>query len=80
MTTMLLKAFKRGHIKEGDYIDYQPDYRKCILSKETGLVKPGTTYQVEKQILKTEDFKYQFAGIIYGQVILIADGVTNPIW
>ena len=70
---MLITAFIGDLIKPGDYIGYQPDYRECILlEEETGWDK--------KQTLKTEEFKYQFAGIIHGQVILVADGATEPIF
>lgn len=72
MAIMLVEALKKGIIKQGDYIEYYPDYQECILSEiETGYI--------ETQVLKTQDFRYQFAGIIYGQLVLVADGVTKPI-
>ena len=73
MMQKLLEAYEQGNIKIGDYVNYQPDYRQEILTREeTGWSK--------NQVVGTEkDLRYQFAGINKGKILILADTVSSKV-
>lgn len=62
---------KRGLIKVGMSVEYQPYYAKCFLDeKETG-------WKTQQKIETEKEISYRFAGFQGKQPLLLADRVTN---
>lgn len=66
----LVELYQEDLIKAGDYISYHPDCSESLLLPEE------TGFGEQPQVCKTQELRYQFAGLLEGQPLLVADDAT----